>query len=462
MENTRQTRSGAPPSPLECVFAVVSITILSKAFTVLFLTDIHMGPWLSQDASSSRPVTADTPALLGLYLLVYVVSGLLLLRRFSELPSLVKRHWVLALILVLPFVSALWSQNPGITIGRSIALVGTSLFGVYLALFYTWRQQLLVLTVASMAMAVGSAFIVFLLPNSGLMGPPHLGLWNGAFVHKNSLAIGMALSTIACFFTAVFAPSRSFVYWLGFWLSIVLLVLSLGKTAAIACVVTFTCAAFWCAHRNNWKMAAFAGSAALIVSIGMSSQVWFESPVASSVNELLSIKYTGQSAQGALSGDETLRTVSMEQLASGSGRAQLWSALWPYVMERPVEGHGYGGFWRRATGPAKELERSIRWWPAQAHNGFYDVAIELGLVAAALVIMLYTSLLLRCVYSSFHSEAPMRWLVYTSFLVYLGIVNLAESQLMSPNTLLWVLLVMILVSSKQADQPCSPESVTSH
>ena len=64
--------------------------------------------------------------------------------------------------------------------------------------------------------------------------------------------------------------------------------------------------------------------------------------------------------------------------ASLTGRDVLWAALWDTAWERPVFGHGFGGFWT----PNRGLTLVGTWNPRQAHNTYLDVFVELGILGA--------------------------------------------------------------------------------
>jgi O-antigen ligase len=80
-----------------------------------------------------------------------------------------------------------------------------------------------------------------------------------------------------------------------------------------------------------------------------------------------------------------------DTLASGlgrsgdlTGRTALWDDLVPKVRERPVQGHGWGGFWNGFFSPAGEIWVEHTWLPPDAHNLLLQVALDLGLVGVFL------------------------------------------------------------------------------
>ena len=55
-----------------------------------------------------------------------------------------------------------------------------------------------------------------------------------------------------------------------------------------------------------------------------------------------------------------------------TGRADVWKALIPVAMQRPIHGYGYSGFWTTATREAFDIPT--------AHNGFLEIILSMGFV----------------------------------------------------------------------------------
>ena len=80
-----------------------------------------------------------------------------------------------------------------------------------------------------------------------------------------------------------------------------------------------------------------------------------------------------------------------DTLASGlgrngnlTGRTQLWADLAGAAKRRNLLGHGYGGFWNGYLSPAGEIWHVHTWQPPDAHNVFFQLWIDLGLVGVAI------------------------------------------------------------------------------
>lgn len=160
--------------------------------------------------------------------------------------------------------------------------------------------------------------------------------------------------------------------------------------------------------------------------------------------------------EGAQSGDvstevEVLATVSKDSLATATSRTPLWTFLAGYALEKPLLGYGFGGFWRRHIGPPASVEEELGWWPAQAHNGYLDLQLELGLIGLVAFICLYVAVVRREVIRVIGGSAPVDYFGIT-LIVLLSTINLAESQLFAPNSIIWIIFVMLLFNKGPESQ----------
>ncbi len=65
-----------------------------------------------------------------------------------------------------------------------------------------------------------------------------------------------------------------------------------------------------------------------------------------------------------------------------TGRTFLWTEVVRYARQRPLFGYGFGGFWVGDLG--NDLWTTFTWRPNQAHNGYLDVFVQLGMVGSLL------------------------------------------------------------------------------
>jgi len=119
--------------------------------------------------------------------------------------------------------------------------------------------------------------------------------------------------------------------------------------------------------------------------------------------------------------------------ATFTDRDQIWAELIPIVMQRPILGHGYGGFWILAT----------RNQVTEAHNGYLDVMLVLGVAGAFLVFGFVVSMC-RAAHAALHWDFWWGALGFC-FLIMVVLHNTSEASFLRTSDLLWSLLVFIRV-----------------
>jgi hypothetical protein len=165
---------------LEKVFVVVSLLMYSGGPLTVILSG---GASEGDNAVRSR----DTTLILLLFMLIYLITIFLLLCRWKKtifILSQVKYSW---LILILAIASIAWSSDPKLTTTRSVALLGTTLFGMYFATRYSIKEQLQLTTWMFGTAIVLSLLFAGGLPKYGIMGGKHSGTLRGIYTHKNVL-----------------------------------------------------------------------------------------------------------------------------------------------------------------------------------------------------------------------------------------------------------------------------------
>jgi O-antigen ligase len=67
-----------------------------------------------------------------------------------------------------------------------------------------------------------------------------------------------------------------------------------------------------------------------------------------------------------------------------TGRSEIWEKLIPFAIERPILGHGFGGFW------STEMREFA--FVGEAHNGYLDLVLNIGFLG----LFLFAMFLLSC------------------------------------------------------------------
>jgi exopolysaccharide production protein ExoQ len=120
-----------------------------------------------------------------------------------------------------------------------------------------------------------------------------------------------------------------------------------------------------------------------------------------------------------------------------TGRADLiWKKLIPFAMDKPILGHGYGGFW---TTQMRDLTSS------HAHNGYLDVILNIGFLGLILVSIL---LLSWCQRAQCVIAYDFEWgVLFVCYLIMLAIFNIPESAINSLTAALSAVVMFFSVCS---------------
>lgn len=130
-----------------------------------------------------------------------------------------------------------------------------------------------------------------------------------------------------------------------------------------------------------------------------------------------------------------------------SGRDGIWDAVIVGVRERPVLGTGIGGVWTRRTEEPTlsvllDVPLNVREATGHAHNGLLDAALQLGLVGAALLLLVVLATLRRGLVRVLRGGDLTTGMPAVVAITYL-IANSTETRLFNDQA--WVLLVAALL-----------------
>ncbi len=330
------------------------------------------------------------------------------------------------LMLFLPIYamgSALWSQGPGTSLRSGLSLLVTTLFAFYLTERFNQRQQMELLTVVGACVAAGSVITAAAWPQFGLDHQQHEGALQGLFIQKNACAE----ATLFLLTPALALPA---VGRYGQMLRALYIVLCLG-------IILMT------QSRTGWAITlvyfGFAGSLRMLRAFGRRDLL-----------PLSAILFGGAGVIAVAMVSYPLLVLSvMGRSESFSGRLQIWGAIVASVMRRPLGGYGFDAFWSMLTGEATRVFSATGWVVTSAHNGFLNVALELGLVGLALVVLTFVQAC-RHAMTAFRPghSGYVDWCIGIVFLTI--VYNLDERTLMAPQCLPWILYIVACVGLKKA------------
>jgi O-antigen ligase len=394
----------------ELGFTVVCLLLYSSALLPLIL---------SGGASEGEEGPAADYALIRLiFALIYLVTFFLLIARSKKVIYLLSKDRFIWVLVGTTIVSILWSSTPTMTQSRSISLVGTTLFGLYLAGRYSLKQQLQLLGWMFGIAIVLSLLFAVALPRYGIMGGIHAGAWRGIYTHKNGFGRIMILSAVVFLLLAIDAKKKRWLLWCGFGLSVSLLLLSKSSSSLINLMTLL--ALIPVLQTLRWRDDVMIPALSFIAIIGGSLYVG----LTANANHLL----------GLIGKDATL-----------TGRGDLWPLVWEKIWQRPWLGYGYSGFWQGWDSEAASIWYAVGWEPPNAHNGFMDLWLDLGLLGVFIYFLGVSISLCRAVaWVRLSRTSDAFWpLIY---LIGILLFNMSETTLLGNNSSYWVLHVAVVLS----------------
>lgn len=344
--------------------------------------------------------------------LLVLVHGRKILNAVRSMP------WVIALC-SLAVVSAAWSYDPVFTLRRAVVLTAFTLFGIYVGANFEWEEQIQLFGWALLYMVAVSYLIIVVAPDYGISHDLHSGAWKGVFTHKNTLGrvIGFGLALLI-FARPKIGPT---IVRVGLLLATAILLIfsfsSTGLVSVIGCLLAYP---FILVLRARAKRTVPLWVVLLVPTLILIA--------------LVGINY------GAIASvfgkDPTL-----------SGRTQLWTSVVDAIKLRPWLGYGYSVFWSE-PGPetlVTATRSNFGAMPAHAHNGYLDLALDLGIVgvlifAYGLVKMLRLAVTAAQDETAYASAWPLMFVVY--FLLF----NVTESNLLILRAFLWLPFISIYVA----------------
>ncbi len=391
--------------------------LIQKLILILVAFILSGAMWRFLSAGSGSDSGADGDARTQLFLaILYLAVAALALSDSPRTFLTIRRTPTILALLLLAVASSLWAETPDHVFRRAIALAGTCLFGIVLAARFTFLEQLKVLRWALRLSAVLSVAIIILghgvLMSTG--GPSARGVFN----HKNRLGAAMALALLIEWYIPEQSRFLKTIKTLSFALSAALLVYSNSMTSIVTLAITVLI---------MWSFRVIYRRYRVLVPVLF--------PLLLVAGLLLGA--TGVSV-GSLTG-------SMGRSSDLTGRTELWSSIASMIIERPVLGYGFSGFWEGASSEASVVESNVGWSPSYSHNGYLEITLSLGFVGLLLFLWILRTGFRRAL---FYAENPQSisdlWPL--AFLVFFTIHNLAECSILWQNCLEWSLCVTTIMA----------------
>jgi exopolysaccharide production protein ExoQ len=387
--------------------------LAAAAATLFMFAEAFLPRWLAPGAVDVTGEVPESTLLRYLWLPFYGIVALGLIAAGKDAwRAMLSAPWLL-LLAVMAIASAAWSIDPELSFRRGIAVLATTLLGVYLAARYDWLTALRLLAGVWLALMLASLIAGIVTPGFGRMQEIHPGAWSGGWWEKNQLGGHAARSSFLFAFLAWRDDAYRKTWIVATLISLALVVFSTSATALLGVLVGFAtlAAAWWMLKGRRWSL--FLMWSGVSVT-GLAILVYVAAP-----GLLL----------GLIGRDATL-----------TGRTDIWAELLSAISQKPVLGYGYLAFWAPDSEPRYWLGRSVDWNAPSGHNGWLDLAISLGLVGVAIYLIDVIASAWRAAKLSLTSPAGV---FAIGFLAQFMLFAMSESILLAQNSILWAMYAFV-------------------
>jgi exopolysaccharide production protein ExoQ len=398
----------------ERIFTVVSLSVYMGVIVPLLITQgASEGDGVNIMAFNWMPLNL-------LFVTNYLITTALIFLRWQRTLFFATQSLPFIGFMLLVPVSFAWSALPESTLTASIGMFGTTLFGLYIASRFTLEEQLDLIAWAFGVAIVLSLIFVIALPKYGVMDAVHQGAIRGVFTHKNGLGKYMVLATSVFLLLTFKSHQKKIILWPCLAASFGLILAS-SSTGALLNGVMLVSLVLALGSIMRLKTVVLLPLLVFLVLLA-----WSVSVLAVDILTPI-LDFFGK--------DLTL-----------TGRTDIWPAVISKIRERPLLGYGFSGFWYGLGGESADVIRTVRWDLNDSHNGFLELALQLGLLGLSLFFFLtWMTLLKSFAVARFYFSPGTLWPIVV--ILYAFLINFSESTLMSQNSFFWVLYSSVVFSS---------------
>lgn len=407
---------------------------------------IGTGPDASLAPDTSRPKLLSDPVVLWIlaFCAVVPIDGspfgwvVVALLSISQLVAhrgqLFRMQVCLPLCLYLSWMmlSLVWSVEPATTATELFMNMNFVMLGLLVSVNRSVGDLLRIFVHAATWLLLVCWVVTLLVPSFGRMeSTEYVGAMRGLFVEKNMLGYFSVVAFVAALCLALAPDSRGKTLlrrWGPAAVAISTVLSSTSKTALTVCGAIVLAGYVFHRLATGRRPLALPLMAWLTALVGLVALVWS--------NWALLLNALGR--------DATL-----------TGRTKIWQVVISAIVERPIFGYGWKALW------LEDSPTTIRLWARNyrvpffhAHNGYLDLAAQLGLVGLGLALLFLLWLLVRSARGFFALPTSVTaWPLLMVVVVLL--YNFTEVVSFTNTT--WVLLVALssILTSQRKPKQCT-------
>jgi exopolysaccharide production protein ExoQ len=379
--------------------------------SLFFLSGAALRPLAGDMDPFSAEFSHGTFAVQLIGAVIFAISMLLLGWLAARLRMTIELLLITAL-LALALASAMWSGDPGLSIRRSAALAGTTIFGLTLALSYEPSELSRLLCRFSALFIVFNLGFAVILPGYSFDHQTEGLAFTGSFTNKNDLGHVLGLSIVILAVAGRKCINR--LLWLGYIVVGAGFLLATNSVGSIMAVIVALVTVHSIGRNSVATYLLTFSVVAVVVVIS-----WFDLTL----------------VLGAFGRDTTL-----------SDRTLIWPLLVEVGRQTWLLGAGYGTVWSAAVRDFLEAAfyaGSIR----NAHNGYLETWLNLGVLGVALVLGLMLLSFSNLVKRQKSADGELFARVAIGILTYMAVANIVSARLVAYNDISWSLLITVFYLS---------------
>lgn len=350
--------------PINIIDLLIKINSFLLIYVTFFTTKIPFDPANYGDIFGGETTDIRNQIV---YLLLFFLSLIILYKRFDKILSLIKSEKYLSLFVLICLISAVWSDYPVLSIKRSFQLF--VIFLVIIEALVNIESSILL----KQLKIVVSAYLFFNL-YAGRFVPaatdPIFQTWRGIEIQKNHLAqtcIYCLLSSVV-FFSFDKKLLQKLYDGLLIFVSVFLIYKAHSSTAILVlAMIVFVGIIFQI--ESIFSKFGFGRSLLTLIFLFLIGFILIFLIFSSEIFGLI---------PGYFGKDMTL-----------SGRSDIWKFVWSDIQKSLLLGYGFATYWIMGS-PRLEIFADLfeGFQVNQAHNGFLEIILQLGIVGTVFFLFL--------------------------------------------------------------------------
>jgi exopolysaccharide production protein ExoQ len=360
------------------------------------------------------------------FLALIILAVLILLSRRLDWSALARQNFWLFVLLAYMLLSICWSDYGEVSLKRWIKVFGSIMISMVVLSTHNYRKFVMLVLRSSFYWILPLSIIFIKYFRNLGIGWDSLEreMWMGVTTHKNCLGEVTMVSSLYFIWNLLPESKSPMPRWIVYSylsMSIYLLVGSGSKTSLIVFLLSLLL--LLAMHSMRSHIGLLSNRARVLLRFVI-------------IAALLFFTKSHLFLRGPLSGVVTLSGRD----STLTGRTDLWYDVMKIASNHPIIGVGFGSFW---IGNTHGLWNIHYWLPTQAHNGYLDVYVELGLLGIILLVMLLLSAL-KTVMSNLESDFEFSMLMVT-FLFMILMHDFTESSFLRGDHSIWFLFLLLSI-----------------